>query len=272
MRRRRLAAELHRLRMAAGLTLDEVAGQLECSPAKVSRIENGQVAVRIQDARELLDLYSLGGAKRDGLLQMVRQARGKAWWSAYDDVLDDSSQTLLSLENEAWSILVYEANCVPPLLQVSQYADALNSEGPGPHDRRLVDLRLARQQILGRPDAPALTAIMDEAVLRREVVAAEVMRIQIEYLIEASEKPGIDLRVLPFDSGAHQAMGFSFQIFEFADDDPRLVYIDLLGRAQVLESAAEVGQYRTAFDQVHQKALPPDLSRNFLTNLLQRTA
>lgn len=122
MRRRRLAAELHRLRVASHLTLEEVADHLECSPAKVSRIENGQVAVRIQDARELLELYEVGEEQREPLLQMVRQARGKGWWSEYADVLDESGQTLLSLEDEASSILVYEANFVTALLQTRRYA------------------------------------------------------------------------------------------------------------------------------------------------------
>src|SRR5580692_9685073 len=89
MRRRRLAAELRRLRVAARLTLEEVADHLECSPAKISRIENGQVAVRIQDARELLELYDVNDEQCQPLLAMVRQARGKGWWSDYADLLDE---------------------------------------------------------------------------------------------------------------------------------------------------------------------------------------
>ena len=267
MRRQRLATELHQLRVDAGLTLDEVAGKLECSSAKVSRMETGQVAVRIQDARELLDLYAVGNARRDLLLQMVRQARGKAWWSAYDDVLDDSSQTLLSLENEASSILVYEASGVPALLQVADYAEALHSELLEPQDRRLVELRLARQQILDRPGGLALTAVIDEAALRRRVGGNEVMRTQIDHLIASSRKPGIDLRLLPFSSGPHQAMGFSFQIFDFSDDASRLVHLDLLGRAQVSESTVEIRRYREAFEQVHADALGEDESRDFLRML-----
>jgi transcriptional regulator with XRE-family HTH domain len=270
MRRRRLAAELHRLRAASHLTLEEVADHLECSPAKISRIENGQVAVRIQDARELLDLYAVDERQRESLLQMVRQARGKGWWSDYADVLDESGQTLLSLEEEASAILVYETNFVTPLLQTRRYAwELISSRTDARLDRvqRIVDLRMARQRILDRPSAPRLAVVLDEAALRRTVSTRDVMREQCERLIDATGQPGVSLRILPFGAGAYQAMGFPFQIFEFVDEDPQLVYVELLSRGQVLESAEEVGRYRAAFNQVRERALSPEESRSFLDEL-----
>jgi transcriptional regulator with XRE-family HTH domain len=274
MRRRRLAAELHRLRTTSHRTLEEVAAHLECSPAKISRIENGQVAIRIQDARDLLDLYEVDEDRRTVLLQMVRQARGKGWWSGYADLLDESTQTLLSFEDEASAILIFETSLVTPLLQTRRYAwELLASRADAQLDvvQRRTDLSMARQQILGRPDAPRLTVVLDEASLRRAVgsreVSREVMREQCEILAVAGERAGISVRVLPFSAGAHQAMGFPFQLFEFADDEPNLVYVELLSSGQVLESAEETGRYRAAFNQVHDHALPSEESRDFLREL-----
>jgi transcriptional regulator with XRE-family HTH domain len=270
MRRRRLAAELHRLRAASHLTLEEVAEHLECSPAKISRIENGQVAVRIQDARELLELYDVDEDRRVTLLQMVRQARGKGWWSGYADLLDEDGQTLLSLEDEASAILVYETNLVTPLLQTRRYAyELMSSRTDSRLDlvQRQVDLRMARQQILDRPNAPQLKVVLDEASLRRAVSTRDVMREQCERLADAAGWANVGLRVLPFGAGAHQAMGFPFQMFEFVDDDPHLVYVELLSRGQVIESAEEVGRYRAAFNQAHERALGPEESRTFLNEL-----
>lgn len=270
MRRRRLAAELHRLRAAMHRTLEEVADHLECSPAKISRIENGQVAVRIQDARDLLDLYEVDEEQREVLLQMVRQARGKGWWSDYADVLDESGQTLLSLEDEASSILVHETSFIPPLLQTRRYAWELlasrTDAGLGLVER-MADLRMARQQTLNRVNAPQLTVILDEAALRRTVTTPDIMREQFEVLIEAAARPRISLRVLPFGAGAHQALGFPFQIFEFAEGDPPLVYVELLSHGQVLESAEEVGRYRAALNQAREHALAAGESANFLHEL-----
>ena len=270
MRRRRLAAAFHRLRMESRRTLEEVAAHLECSPAKVSRIETGQVAIRIQDARDLLDLYQVAEEQRAALLEMVRQARGKGWWSGYADLLDEGTQTLLSLEDEASAILIYETNLVPALLQTTQYAwELLATRSDSRLDlvQRRADLRMARQRILGRPAAPLLTVVLDEASLRRPVGSREVMREQCEYLMTADERLPVSVRVLPFSAGAHQAMGFSFQIFEFAGDEPHLVYVELLNGGQILEAAEEVGRYRAAFNQVHKRALPPDETGQFLGEL-----
>jgi transcriptional regulator with XRE-family HTH domain len=272
MRRRRLAAELHRLRAAAHLTLEEVADHLECSPAKISRIENGQVAVRIQDARELLELYDVNEEQGEPLLQMVRQARGKGWWSDYADLLDEGGQTLLSLEDEASTILIYETNLIAALLQTRRYAwELLSSRTDLPLDlvQRAVDLRMARQQILDRPNAPRLNVVLDEASLRRAVSSRDVMCEQYELLVDTAARPDISLRVLLFGAGAHQAMGFPFQIFEFADDDPHLVSVELLSRREIFESAEEVGRYRAAFNQVCERALSPEESRNFVVNLVK---
>jgi transcriptional regulator with XRE-family HTH domain len=270
MRRRRLAAELHRLRSTSHLTLEEVASHLECSPAKVSRIENGQVAVRIQDAKELLDLYDVDGEQRTTLLQMVRQARGKGWWASYGDLLDESSQTMLSLEDEASAILVYESNLVTPLLQTRRYAwEVLSSRTDAQLDlvQRRVDLQMARQQIMDRPNAPRMNVVLDEASLRRAVSIPDIMREQYERLAAAARRTDVSLRVLPFGAGAYQAMGFPFQIFEFIDDDPDLVYVELLNRGEIFESAEEVGRYRAAFTQVRERSLPEEESRNLLDKL-----
>lgn len=99
------------------------------------------------------------------------------------------------------------------------------------------------------------------------LVARAGGREEYEHLMTADERLGVSLRVLPFSAGAHQAMGFPFQIFEFADDEPHLVYVELLSSGQVLEVAEEVGRYRAAFNQVHERALPPHESRHLLEEL-----
>jgi transcriptional regulator with XRE-family HTH domain len=271
MRRRRLAAELQRLRTASHRTLEEVADYLECSPAKVSRIENGQVAVRIQDARDLLDLYEVDDERREAMLQMVRQARGKGWWSSYADLLGEGAQTLLSLEDEASAILIYETSLVPALLQTRGYAwEMLSARNDVQLDviQRMVELRMARQRILERQEAPRLDVVLDESSLRRMVGAPDVMAEQYRRLLTVAGQRGVGLRVLPFRAGSHQAMGFPFHIFEFAGDDPHIVYVELLSGSQFFDSAEEVGRYRAAFNQVSDRAMGREDSRRFIENLV----
>ncbi|MDL4815154.1 helix-turn-helix domain-containing protein [Actinomadura opuntiae] len=274
MQRRRLAAELHRLRAASEKTLDEVAAYLECSPAKISRIENNQVAVRIQDARELLDLYGVTDGRREELLQMVREARAKGWWSRYADLLDEGGETLLSLEEEAAAIQIYENSLVTGLLQTPAYARAYFAAWPAlPLDvaERRVELCLDRQRALERANPPELTVVLDEAALRRSVGSPAVMREQLARLADASAQPWLTLLVLPFEAGPHQAMGFTFRIFEFTGDDPKVVYTEMLNRRCSLDSAEDVGRYTAAFQQVRARALDPAESRRFIEGLLDAT-
>ncbi|WP_214108548.1 helix-turn-helix domain-containing protein [Acrocarpospora catenulata] len=271
MQRRRLAAELHRLRTNARRTLEEVAEHLECSPAKISRIENNQVAVRIQDARDLLDLYGVEGPHREELLQVVREARKKGWWSRYSDLMEEGTETILSLEDEAASILIYENSLVNALLQTPDYARAcLLSRTDAKLDviQRQVELRMTRQRILTDPDGPALTVVLDEAALRRSVGDPTVMREQFRRLLTDADRQNTTVLVLPFSAGPHQAMGFPFCIFGFNGEDPRIVYVEMLERGHLIESAKDVGRYTAAFEQVQARALNATESVHFIEKLM----
>jgi transcriptional regulator with XRE-family HTH domain len=144
IRRRRLAAELRRLREAAGLTIDQVAEALECSSSKISRIETEQVSATPRDVRDMLSLYGVEGQQRDALLQVSREARQKGWWFQYRDLPE---ATLVGLEAAASSLRIWEPIRIPALFQTREYARAslravrptLNAEDI----ERRVELRLA---------------------------------------------------------------------------------------------------------------------------------
>jgi hypothetical protein len=205
---------------------------------------------------------------------MVRQARGRGWWSDYADVLEPGVETLLSLEDEASAIAIYETNLVTALLQTERYASELfRSRTDVAEDRieRQVELRIRRQQVLTRSSAPDLTVVLDESCLHRALGADDVMREQYNRLIAAADSPGVDLRILSFTAGPHQAMGFGFHVFRFTGDDPFIVHIELLDTAAFLEGAEEVGRYQAAFHQARELALPPRESRKLLEGLADQT-
>ena len=273
VRGRRLAAELRRLRGAAGLTIDQVAAQLECSTAKLSRIENGQVSVRIQDARELLDLYQVTGARREELLDLVRQARAHGWWHAYADLLPTGMQTFVGLEDEAHRLRVHNVGVVPGLVQTERYAWEINTaftDMPLELTARHTELRLARQQILTRPDPVLLHLVIDESALRRQIGGPDVMAGQYRHLIEAAGRDNITIQVLPFAAGAHQSAAFSYNIVSFSDPaDPKIVYIGMLNDCVYRSDAEQVGRYDAAFEQASATALAPADSVRFLEELCE---
>ena len=273
VRGRRLAAELRRLRGAAGLNIEQVAARLECSTAKVSRFENGQVTVRIQDARELMDLYGVVGERREELLALVRQARNQGWWHTYTDIIPAGMETYIGLEDEAHKIEIHNMGLIPGLVQTERYAWETNVSSPDtPLEtvERWTQLRLGRQHILTRPDPVLLHLVIDESVLRRRIGAHEVMVEQYRHLIDMAGRDNITVQVLPFDAGAHQSAAFSYNIASFADPaDPKVVFIGLLDGCLYRTEAESVGRYTAAFEQAAYIALDPAASVEYLAALAE---
>jgi len=260
VRRRRLGIELRRLRDDAGLTIEQVAGALECSDSKISRIETGQVGATPRDVRDMLQLYGVDGQRRDALLQSAREARQRDWWQAYSDTL---IVPLVGMEAAASSIRVYETLLVPGLFQTRQYAGTvIRTVRPDlrPEEvERWVEFRMARQSLLARDLPPALSAVLDEALLRRPVGGPAAMGEQLHHLARVAALPTVTLQVLPFAAGHHAGMSGAFTIFSFPEpDDPDVVYLEHTKSDLYLESEEEVRRYASAFDQLRAMALPPD--------------
>jgi transcriptional regulator with XRE-family HTH domain len=275
VRRRRLAAELRRLRLAAGKTLDDAAEHLECSPTKVSRIESGQVGARIQDVRDLVELYGVTGPDREALLDLVRQSRQKGWWYAYADMISESFQTLIGLEDEATTIWTYENHLIPGLLQTPGYSRALMTTRPDTQldlVERGLRLRATRQAVLTRENAPRFSAVIDEAALRRGAGGPQVMDEQYEHLIAMATSPNATVQILPFGAGAHPGGSFPFVILGFADPaDPRVAYAELLTAEFYLDRAEDVGRYLAEFDYLRGRALDPADSLTLVRQLQQQS-
>lgn len=273
VRSRRLATALRQLRTSSGRTVEEVAVHLECSAAKVSRMENGLVTVRIQDARDLMDFYGVEGEQREQILELVRQARGRAWWYPYTDLMQDGLDRFMGFEEEAATIWMLEARIVPGLLQTEAYATALSSsrrDTPAEALERIVRFRMLRQQVLTRSDPPRLDLLLDEAALRRRIGSPTLMAEQYRRLVDEAHAERVNLRIIPLDAELHQAPGFSFTVFGFADPDPKVVFEELLEGTVFFETAEKAGRYLTAFEQARATAWNEAASLRFLAELAER--
>jgi transcriptional regulator with XRE-family HTH domain len=250
---------LRHLREEAGLTIEDVAEKLEISPSTVSRMETAQVGVRPRDLRFLLDMYEITDAERDQLLQIARERRQQQWWQEYADL---PNIAVAGLEEDASTIWQYSTQLVPGLLQTEAYARAvlgairLDSK-PGDIDRRL-DLRIHRQALLTRADAPEYWVILDEAVVRRQVGGPSVMAEQLGHLTEVARLPNVTLQVLPFTSGEHAGMDGEFTILHYRESsDPDVVYIENTGNDVYLENLEVTRRYNKIFDHLRAAAQNP---------------
>ncbi len=278
VRRRRLAAELHRLRQESRLTIEQVAEALEWSPGKVSKIENARVSVLPRDARKLLDTYGVPeGQERDLLLSLARESRARGWWQQYGDAVPEWFATYVGLEVEASAISVYQAEVVPGLLQTRRYAVALHRAAmmnvTEEEIERSVAVRMERQARLSEPDAPRLWVVLSEAVIRRVVGERAVMHEQLLRLIEAASAPNITLQVLPFSAGAHASMDSAFSIVGFdPPTDGEVVYFEHPTCSLYLEKPDEVARYRLVYEHLRAASLSLDESRRLLVRAAEDLA
>jgi transcriptional regulator with XRE-family HTH domain len=269
-----LGTQLRRLREARGISREDAGESIRASHAKISRLELGRVGYKDRDVADLLTLYGvLDEDERADFLTLARQASTPGWWHRYGDVLPSWFETLIGLEEAASVIRTYEVQFVPGLLQTEDYARAVTRLG---HPRasaveieRRVALRMARQQLLTAPEAPRVWAVMDEAALRRALGGTEVMRAQLEHLIETAALPNVTLQIAPFSVGGLAAAGGPVTILRFQEPDlPDIVYLEQLTSALYLDKADDVDNYLAVMDRLCAEAEPPGRTARFLREIL----
>lgn len=276
VRRRKLGAELRALRLATGFTSGEAARIVGWHQSKVSRIETGASGVKQADVQLLLDAYQVVDPQQRELLLVLaggdEGGGGHHWWHAYRGVLPPTYRDFISLESQASAMRTLETSVVPGLLQTPAYARAVTSAAvEGLDDDRLdalVAVRLARQDVLRSRQPLVLDAVLDEAVLRREVGGPEVMRSQLLRLIEAASLPQVRLQVLPFTAGAHVGVTGPFVVFSFSStSDLDVVVLDHLTSSLYLERKEDLWAYTTAFTTLQIRALSPEDSLDYIAEM-----
>jgi transcriptional regulator with XRE-family HTH domain len=270
-----LGSQLRRLREARGITREAAGYAIRASESKISRMELGRVSFKTRDVEDLLTLYGITDeAERTSLLSLVKEANVAGWWHSYSDVLPSWFPTYVGLEGAASLIRVYEVQFVHGLLQTEAYARAVVRRGMKDASEadveRRVALRLERQKYLVSEHAPELHIVLDEAALRRPYGDREVMRGQLQHLIEMSERPNVRLQVMPFSFGGHAGESGAFTLLSFPEPDlSDVVYVEQLTSALYLDKREDVAQYDKALTELQRDSPGPDESRDLLRGLLQ---
>jgi transcriptional regulator with XRE-family HTH domain len=269
MLRRQLGAELRRLREQTGRTCADVAGELSWSESKLSRIETAHTGISNRDLDRLMQVYDLVEPARVRIRALVTQARQRAWWEAYGDVLPDAYETYIGFEAEARLLREYNPIVVPGLLQTDEYAWAVikadsTSDDPDLIAQR-VAVRMARHAVLNREPPLELWVVLDEAVIRRQIGGPSVMRRQLHRLAEASQQAAVRLQVLPFSAGAHRGIAGPFAILGFSPGSAdSVVYCDGMTGGVFRTRPDELRSYDEAFEALQSSALDPATSVEFL--------
>ncbi|MET9894625.1 helix-turn-helix transcriptional regulator [Streptomyces sp. NPDC006465] len=267
-----LGKRLRHLRERAGVSFEEAARAIEVTPLTVRRIEKAEVGLRIPYVRELLRAYGVPATEVDDFLAMAREANQPGWWYKYRDVLPEWFSAYVSLESEASVIRLYEPHYVPGLLQTHDYATALMRVGfPNESEddvARRVALRMKRQDLLAKSEAPAVWAILDETVLRRPVGGPAVMRAQFDRLNEVLDMPKVRIQIMRFGVGAHPGAFGPFHHFRFGFSElPDIVYTESLVGAVYVDRPHDVVSYLEVLDRMSVQAEPVARTRAILGEL-----
>ncbi|HUZ37603.1 MAG TPA: helix-turn-helix transcriptional regulator [Streptosporangiaceae bacterium] len=271
-----VGGQLRRFREAAQVTPDEAAYAIRASRSKISRMENGRVGFKTRDVGDLLTLYRVNDRTRAEVMALAQRASVPGWWAQYSDIVADWFEAYLGMEAAASLIRSFEGQFVHGLFQTEAYARAVTMLGyraaPAEEIDRRVSMRMKRQEQVGRPGAPHVWSVLDEAVLRRPVGGPEAMRAQLDRLIEAARLPDVTIQVVPFGRGGHAAGGGSFTVLRFAEPDvPDVVYIEQLTSALYLEKRDDVEHYLEVMNVLGAQALSPAATERLIRQIIRET-
>jgi transcriptional regulator with XRE-family HTH domain len=268
-----LGRRLQDLRESAGLRREEAAKILRVAPATVRRMETAEVALKIPYLQLLLKAYGVADDEADAFVTLAEEANKPGWWQRFHDILPGWFSMYVSLEGAASLIRSYEPHFVPGLLQTEDYARGVMLSGAIGQTRpadieRYVALRMERQALLTREDAPRLWVVMDETALRRPVGGPEVMRAQLDRLLEATEMPHVTLQVAPFAAGPHPGTYGPFVLFRFAMAElPDMVYSEYLTGAVYLDARKEVATHLEVMDRMAAQAATAQRTKDILRDV-----
>ncbi|MEU4875723.1 helix-turn-helix transcriptional regulator [Streptomyces sp. NPDC021608] len=268
-----LGRRLQERRQNAGVSLEDAARALHVKPLTIRRLEKAEVGLRPLYVEILLDAYGAGRREIEEFVALAERANEPGWWHPYRDVLPSWFSGYVSLETGARTLRTYEPHYVTGLLQTPRYARGVLGGGfPNDRDedlRRRVDLRLRRQSLLERDDAPTLWTVLEEAVLHRMVGGPEVMREQIDRLLEVSELEHVSVDIVPFTAGAHVGACAPFTYFRFEEPElPDIVYTEILSGAVYLDQRSDVAAHLEAHNRM--SLLTSDTDSRALLNRMRK--
>lgn len=274
--RRQLGRYLREQRNKQRLTVRVAAAKLEWSEAKLWRIETGQTSLRSLDVEAMCKIYGATPELTEALMGLAKETKARGWWHAYGDVIPESFDVYIGLEEAASQLSWYESELVPGLLQTEDYArTVIKADKPGVSDEeidRRVHVRIARQALVRRATAPPdMRVVLNEGILRRPVGGSGIMAGQLDRLAGAAELPSVSLRVVPFRAGLNPGlMTGPFVILRFPlngdgrDSEPPTVYVDGFTGDLYLDKASEVEQYASAFEGIWDASLDEAGSENLI--------
>ncbi|MFF4955277.1 helix-turn-helix domain-containing protein [Streptomyces chattanoogensis] len=247
-------AELRYQREQAGLTLQTTVEGSYYAVSYLSEIERGQRRM----PRDLA-VHCDKVLKTDGFFERHCAAVHKARRAGHAEYFADA----LEMEQRAESIEEWAPTLIPGLLQTADYARAIvRAAMPRASDDEVenkVAARMSRTAVFEGANPPKFWAILDESLIRRQVLPDEQMAELLEHIAEVVRTTHSILQILPESAGIHAFMMGELRVMTFADEPP-VAYAESLHSGQLIDFPALVKQYRESYDLLRAAALSPAAS------------
>lgn len=255
-------AELRMLREQRGYTLESLASSLKRSKSAISRYETAE---------------SMIPPDLPGALDVLLEANGlftKLYRLARKEIHPDQFRRRMELEDRATVCMQYSGQIVSGLVQTPAYAEAqFRVANPRSGDEEIADLvaaRLSRQSRFG-PGEHELALILDEAVIRRRMGSAAVMREQLDVLAGLALTANTTVQVLPFAHGGHALMGGTLTLLVL-EDGTRVAYEEGITSGVLFEDLKSVLARQQRYDLLRASALSPEQSRGMIREAMREYA
>ncbi|MEU5208156.1 helix-turn-helix transcriptional regulator [Streptomyces sp. NPDC020742] len=271
VRQRRLGAELRKMRLAAGATTEYAAGLLGIDRTRVSNMESGIRSISPERVRRLACNYACADERYVAALVAMAVTRERGWWERDRGTLAAGLLDIAELEWNAARISTAQTVHVPGLFQTEEYARAVFAAVLPPPTRLEVELRVVhrmeRQRVFERPEPPAYVAYVHEAALRMRFGGPDVMRHQLDHLCQASERDGIDIRVLPVEAGAFPGAGHALLYAYGVVPQLDTVQLDSAHGPEFTHADAQLAKYRAHLGWMDDASLSAPASRDVIRRI-----
>jgi transcriptional regulator with XRE-family HTH domain len=244
---------MRRLREASELSQAAVAARLGCTQTQVCRLEKATRTPSRSDAERLDQLFGESSGVSFARLQQSIVARpgSPAWFRNWAEEIEPTLVVLRS-----WDPLL-----IPGLLQTEAYARhvfAMEPRATPDEVEQRVEARMRRQRILHRNESPMISMLFDACVLRRRVGGPEVMREQLDRLLEIAAHPSVFIQVV--DPDCLPGLAGAFMIAELPNGHPDVISSDSPAQAQITTDMDIVTSIWERYEAIRMWAYPERVS------------
>ncbi|NGO69830.1 helix-turn-helix domain-containing protein [Streptomyces boncukensis] len=258
-----IGAQVAMFRKYAGMTQQELADALCIGYEKLASIEQGRRPLQIALAIQIDQLLDTKRALETAVNKVPKREKYPVF-----------VQDFIDYEREALTLLWYENQVPPGLLQSEEYARAVFTCLYPPLDEEELDEwvagRLDRQKVLERKPPPMATFLMEESVLHRPVGGRHVLRGQLQHLRECADLPFLGLQIMPTNRESHAALDGPMVLLETPDHD-HLAYIEGNRVSVLVDDPDEVSVFMQKYGMLRSQALTPEESKRLLETRLGET-